>query len=320
MVRERLRTITDVRGVRVGHAQDAQNKSGVTAILFERAAPTVVDVRGGASCTYDTASLSPEATFGRRWAVFFSGGSVYGLDAARGVRARILETGGGHSVFHNPFPVVPISGATIFDLPSRFGPLPDYLPLGYDAARVASTDEVPAGRVGAGSGALVGKYLGRKRAMSGGEGSASVRWSSTTRLGALAVVNAVGAIRDPESARWVAGARDARRRVVSPGEATRAQRPALYRERGTTLVVVATDLALTRPQLQRLAIMAHTGLGRVVYPTHTATDGDVVFVTSTAPRAPKGPVDIPLLDRLGQATAELVTHAVLRAVDPTQNG
>ncbi|MGA8302453.1 MAG: P1 family peptidase, partial [Thermoplasmata archaeon] len=157
----RTATLTLVPGVRVGQAEAPGGSSGVTVTLFDAPAPTVIDVRGGASATYDTASLSLDATFGRRWAIFFAGGSLYGLDAARGVRTRILETGGGHRAFQNPIPVVPISGAALFDLPQDMEELPDYLPLGYEAARRASRDAVAVGRFGAGAGATVGKYRGR---------------------------------------------------------------------------------------------------------------------------------------------------------------
>ena len=49
----------------------------------------------------------------------------------------------------------------------------------------------------------------------------------------------------------------------------------------TTLVVVATDAALTKAQAKRLAVMAQTGLARAIYPVHTPLDGDVVFAAAT---------------------------------------
>jgi D-aminopeptidase len=109
-VPSRAGDLASVRGVRVGHASDESGSTGVTAVVFDRAAPAVVDVRGGASGTYDTASLSLEATFGRRWALFVAGGSLYGLDAARGIRTRLLEEGKGTRAFGNRRPLVPLSG------------------------------------------------------------------------------------------------------------------------------------------------------------------------------------------------------------------
>lgn len=304
--------VTRVRGLRVGHASDPERRSGVTVLLFDDGAPTVVEARGGAPGVFDTASLALDATFGRRWAIFFSGGSLFGLDAARGIRARILETGGGTTAFGNPFRIVPISGAVLFDLPRRLGPLPDYLPLGYEAARTASRRGVAWGRVGAGTGASVGKYLGRGRAQPGGVGSASSELPGGGRIGAVVVLNSVGAIRDPDRPGYVAGARDRRGRVVAPvpGRFGPGRTP-----HGTSLVAVVTDLAVERATLQRVAVSAHDGLARLVVPAHTATDGDVVFAVSTASGAPaRSARPGALADALGGAASELVVRAGLRAV------
>lgn len=312
-------TLTRVRRLRVGHAHDAARSSGVTALLFDVAAPTVVDVRGGASCTYDTASLALEATFGRRWAVFFAGGSVYGLDAARGIRMVLAEEGAGHSAFSNPNAVIPISGATLFDLPSHPAALPDYLPIGMAAARDASRRPVADGRVGAATGALLGKYLGRERATPGTLSSAATSTELGGSIGALVVLNSVGAVRDPETGQWLAGARGADGRIIPPSDRLRgrARRPAP--PRGTTLVAVVTDVPVDRPTLQRIAIYAHAGLSRVIEPAHTATDGDVVFASCTreATGPSPGPRDGRVGDLLGHSAARLVVEAARSAIAAT---
>ncbi len=304
--------LSRVGGLAVGHAEDPEASSGVTAVLFDAAVPTVVEVRGGASATYDTASLSLDSTFGRRWALFFAGGSLYGLDAARGVRLRVLERGGGHRAFRNPNLVAPVSGAALFDLPRTKGPIPDYLPLGYEAARRASREEVPVGRVGAGAGATVGKYLGRDRAMRGGIGTAATRVGRRGSLGVLLVVNSIGGVRDPSTGRWVAGARDDRGRIAPPGVAP----PVADPSSGTTLGLVVTDLEVDRPSLARVVAMAHAGLASTVTPFHSATDGDVLFGASTGTAGPA-----PSLgraggeaDRLGFLAAQLAVRASLGAV------
>ena len=301
-----------IRGLSVGHAETPEGTSGVTVVRFDESAPTVVDVRGGASATYDTASLSLDATFGGRWAIFFAGGSLYGLDAARGIRTRILETGGGHRAFHNPNVVVPISGAALFDLPGRPGPIPDYLPLGYEAARNARRGPVAIGRVGAGAGATVGKYLGRSRAMRGGIGTAAAPLRPRGSVGVLVAVNARGAIRDPATGSWVAGAR-ARDGSVSPPRTERRGRDATT---GTTLALVVTDLAVDRPALARIAAVAHAGLASAIVPFHSAMDGDVVFAATTRSAGPPPAEGRPgeTADRLGARAAELAVAAVLGAV------
>ncbi len=305
-------TMTGVSGVRIGHAEDPTGTTGVTAILFDRPAPTAVDVRGGASCTYDVASLDLEATFGRRWAVFFAGGSVYGLDAARGIRTFLLDRGSGHRAFRNPNPIVPISGACLFDLPPERSAIADYLPLGFEAARSATRGPVRLGRVGAGAGAAIGKYRGRKAADPGGVGSLSSRIPGVGTVGVLAVVNAVGGVRDPERGRWVAGPRDRSGAVIPPDE-SRFPTGGGPPPRGTTLVSIATDAPVDRRTLRRLAIAGQTGIARTVVPSHTATDGDVVFASSTTQGTAAGVERYPgaIGDRLGAVAAALVAGAIL---------
>ncbi len=303
-------------GVRVGHAESSDGRTGVTAVLFDPPAATVVDVRGGASATYDTASLALDATFGRRWALFLSGGSLFGLDAARGIRTRILETGGGQRPFSNPNLVVPISGAALFDLPPERAVVPDYLPLGYEAARRADSATVRTGRVGAGAGASVGKYLGRKHAMPGGIGAASAPLEPRGRIGVLVAVNAVGAVRDPSTGTWIAGARDGRGRVRPPSGPTLGA----ARARGTTLAIVVTDLAAPRPALARVAAIVHAGIGSAVSPYLTTTDGDLVFVATTEKIRPPARERRAgeLADAIGQVAAELAVAAVISAVRPAR--
>jgi L-aminopeptidase/D-esterase-like protein len=307
-----------VKGLRVGHATEAGDSTGVTVALFRPAAAMVADVRGGASCTYDIASLSVEATFGRRWAVFFAGGSVYGLDAARGIRTGLLSAGIGTRPFRNPNRVVQIAGATLFDLPSAEGPVADYLPIGFEAVRNAREDRVEVGPVGAGAGATVGKYLGREHAMRGGIGYASARMGKGGSTGALVALNSVGAVRDPGSGRWVAGARNRSGRIVPPIPLPRSTLVGENTSRGTNLILVVTDTPLSRGGLYRLAQQAHDGLARAVMPAHTATDGDVAFAATTeAGRRPERELyPGQTADRVGTLAADLVARAAVLAVRP----
>lgn len=302
-----------MRGLRVGQATDAGGATGVTVVLFDEGAPVVVDVRGGASGTYDTASLSLDATFGRRWAVFLSGGSLFGLDAARGIRTRLLEEGRGSRAFGSHRPIVPVSGSVIFDLPRGDRPLPDYAVLGYDAAAAATgRGQVAQGRVGAGAGATVAKYLGREAGVPGGLGSAARSLGSGHSVGIVVVVNAAGAVRDPEDGRWLAVARGPRGRPVPPTAMGR--RP--LHGRGTTVAIVATDLALERPALARVAGIVHAGLARAIVPYLTSVDGDCVFAASTGRPPPRGRETRPgeFADQVGREAAEAAVEAVLSAV------
>ncbi len=303
-----------MRGVLVGAVSDPDRSTGVTVLRFAGPARTTVDVRGGASATYDTASLALDATYGGRWGLFLAGGSVFGLDAGRGVRSAILSGGGGHRAFRHPRAIAPVSGACLFDLPFSDGELPDYAELGRRATEEA-TDRVASGRVGAGTGATVGKYRGRQYASPGGQGFAQGRVAGLGRVAVVVAVNSVGAVWDPHGARWVQGARRGGT-LLPPTAGRRPSRRSIPTPRGTNLLAVVTDAAADRPGLQRVATLAHGGLARCVVPSHTATDGDVAFVASTSvgePASARYPGEIG--DTLGRLAAELVIEAVLAAVD-----
>ncbi|MCI4363582.1 MAG: P1 family peptidase [Thermoplasmata archaeon] len=268
----------------MGHAAEPSVPSGVTALVFDRPARVVAAVHGPASGTYDIGSLEVTSTFGRRDALFFSGGSLFGLDAARGIRTRLLELGRGEPALGSGIPLPRISGAILFDLPSRRGSLPEYLALGYAAANAAAPGLGTSGRLGAGAGARVAKYLGREASRPGGVGVAGLRLPDGFALAVLLVFNSGGAIRDPESGAWLvaartrAGAQRAPHRL-RPSSLGAPASPA------TTLAAVLTDLPLDRRDLASLAGHVHDAVARTVVPTHTSFEGDVVFVASTSPRA-----------------------------------
>ncbi|HYA54939.1 MAG TPA: P1 family peptidase, partial [Thermoplasmata archaeon] len=132
-------------------------------------------------------------------------------------------------------------------------------------------------------------------------------------VGVLVVVNSLGAVRDPSTGRWVAGARDERRAIIPPGnEVTRGA----ITTTGTTLGLVATDVKVDRPTLARAVAMAHAGLASVVTPFHSATDGDVLFGAATGrsgtPPLERRPGET--ADQLGVLAAHLVARATIGAV------
>lgn len=306
-----------VRGLRMGHATDAERSTGVTAVVFEDGVPTVFDARGGTTTAFDTASLGLDATNGRRYSIFFAGGSLFGLDAARGVREALISEGIGRRAFGTPHPIVPVSGAVIFDLPSEARPLPDYAELGRSAAEAAGRRAPLEGRVGAGAGATVGKYLGRAAGMPGGLGSSGRRLDARHTVGVLVVVNAAGAVRDPATGRWVAAARGAGGKLVPPTALPRRR----LAGRGTTLALVATDLPLPRPALARVASIVHAGIARAVVPYATSVDGDGVFAVTTSREEPGQRESWPgaTADYVGRLAAEAAVDGVLAAVRPKRS-
>jgi len=303
--------ITDVPGVRVGHAGDERLGSGVTVVLFEEPAVASIDLRGGGPGTRETALLDPAQTVGGIDAITLSGGSAFGLDAASGTQAWLREQGRGFAVRSARVPIVP--GAILFDLlnggDKDWGRYPPYRELGYAATAGAGAD-FALGSVGAGLGATTVN-------LKGGAGSASAMIDGIT-VGAMAAVNAAGSVVIGDGpCFWAApfeqngefGGRGLPSPI--PPEAL-APRTKGSPQMSTTLVVLATDAALTKAQAKRLAVMAQTGIARAVYPVHTPLDGDVLFAASTGRRPLADPLFV--LARLGAIAANVTARAIARAV------
>jgi L-aminopeptidase/D-esterase-like protein len=264
--------ITDVAGVRVGHWTDRRAATGCTVILCEGSTQAAVDVRGGAPGTRETDVLQPANLVRRCDAIVFAGGSAFGLAAATGVMRWCAERDIGFATTAGHVPIV--SGAVIFDLAvGMAGAFPGE-EEGYRAAAAARSGSVRRGSVGAGTGATVAKLLGAERAMKGGLGTSSVAGPRGLLVGALAVVNAVGHVFDPERGELIAGPRDERGSFVDLPRSLRERRRQMEAlVENTTLVCVVTNATIEHGALQRLAYQAHDGLARTIMPAHTAGDG-----------------------------------------------
>ena len=81
---KRLNTITDVPGIKVGHASDFKALTGYTVILCEEGAVGAVDIRGTATGTREIDALSYLHLVKKIHAILLTGGSAFGLDAAGG--------------------------------------------------------------------------------------------------------------------------------------------------------------------------------------------------------------------------------------------
>jgi len=304
--------ITDVPGIKVGHAEDLRLGSGATAIIFDQPAAASIDVRGGGPGTRETALLDPAQTVEGIDAITLAGGSAFGLDAASGVQAWLKEQGRGFAVRTARVPIVP--AAILFDLLSGgdkdWGRYPPYRELGYAAAAAASPD-FPLGSVGAGTGATTVNCKG-------GIGSASAVTAEGHVVGALAAVNAVGSVTIGDGPWFWASPFERAGEFGGLGWPTSFSEQALKpvtkgsANQSTTLVVVATDAILSKTQAKRLAVMAQSGLSRAIYPVHTPLDGDVVFAASTA----RKPLTDPFigLAELGTIAANVVARAIARGV------
>jgi L-aminopeptidase/D-esterase-like protein len=247
------------------------------------------DVRGGGPGTRETDLLDPSRPIAEFHGLVLSGGSVFGLDAASGVVDWLSARGVGLERGPRRLPVVP--AAILFDLRNGgdkdWGDVSPYRRLGIEACD-AATEEFATGRVGAGFGAMAGD-------VPGGIGSASATVGDGT-VAALVAVNSFGVVTTPPDG----PAAVPMPKMALPGE-------------NTTLVVAATDFALTKAEALRVAMMAHDGLARTIRPIHTPFDGDTVFALSTG-RVPLGVEPSVALAEAGTLAADCVAAAVRRAV------
>jgi L-aminopeptidase/D-esterase-like protein len=291
-------SITDVPGIKVGHAQRQDDGwlTGVTVVLPPPGTVGGVDVRGGGPGTHETDALDPRTLVPTVDAVVLTGGSAFGLVSAHGAQRWCLEQGRGFPVSERPGEVVPIvPAAAIFDLGRGgvFGNHPDEQ-MGYDAAAAAgaSPDHAPVARgtVGAGTGAAIAAQR-----FKGGVGTAAVRIPGGAVVGALAVVNAAGT---PVGAQGGGGA-------PAPGGFA------------TTLAVVATDALLDSAEVSRTATAAHDGMARALDPVHTLADGDTVFALATGryELASDRPARVASLVALQAAAATAVRFAILDGIE-----
>lgn len=307
--------LTDIAGVRVGHADDAALASGVTAILFDQPAVTAMDVRGGGPGIREGALLDLANTVDRIDALALSGGSAFGLEAGGGVQAWLAAQGRGFAVRDALIPIVP--GAVVFDLLNggnkKWGRFAPYRDLGYAAAANAS-ETFALGSVGAGLGATTANFKA-------GIGSASAMLPNGVKVAALAVVNAVGTVNVGDGP-WFWAAPFEQNNEFGGRGLPQTFTPAMLAARlkgaedataveNTTLALVVTDAELSKPQAKRLAMIAQTGFARAIYPVHAPLDGDVVFAAATGVK----PID-PLigLTELGMVAANVIARAIARGV------
>ena len=296
--------ITDVPGIRVGHDTDLEAATGCTVLLCETPAVGGVDVRGGAPATRETDVLRPMHMVEEVHAVVLTGGSAFGLDAASGVVRYLDEQGQGFDTGVARVPIVP--AAAIFDLGLGSATIRPGAEAGYRACESARREGTPQGNVGAGTGATVGKMAGPAFMMKGGLGSASMQLNEEIVIGALVVVNAAGDVIDPRTQQIIAGARNPLGGYIFDNPAG-----------NTTIAVVATNAALSKDEVNKVAQMAHNGLALTLRPAHTMFDGDTVFALALGERAERqsDPDSAAIqTSTIGAAAANVLARAIVKAV------
>jgi L-aminopeptidase/D-esterase-like protein len=282
-----------IEDLAVGHWTDPVGLTGCTVVVPPPGNVAAVNVRDGGPGTRGTA---------------------FGLAAAQGVVAWCERRGLGYGRFGRPIPIVP--AAVLFDLAvgdweARPGPAE-----GEAACLAAVTAEGPLGNVGAGMGATVGKTAGPDFMTKGGLGWAVVEAGPVT-VGALAAVNAGGDVLEEDGslfagARVPGGARAAiRERLAEPGPDGEI-RPEPVPPGNTTLGLVATNAALTKGEVHRVAVQAHDGMARAIYPVHTSFDGDTVFAVAV----PRVQATMDLVAFLAEEALAAAIRAGVRAAGP----
>ena len=302
--------ITDVAGLRVGHAEDAALRSGCTVLLGEAPFTAAVSVMGGAPGTRETDLLAPDRLVQEVDAITLSGGSAFGLDAASGVADGLRAMGRGFAVGDQRVPIVP--GAIVFDLLNGGDKRWDRNPYGTlgRKALAAAEEEFALGTAGAGFGAATGTFKG-------GLGSASSILDSGVTVGALVVVNALGSVTMGDGPHfWAAPFElDAEFGGLGLGQGHDPRIEPLPMKRqgeATTIAIVATDAKLTQAEAQRMATAAQDGMARAILPSHTLLDGDLIFAAAIGQIEMQAPIRD--LYQIGHAAACVLSRAIARAV------
>lgn len=291
------------KGIKIGHADNSV--TGCTAIICEGGAVAGVDVRGGAPGTRETDLLRSDKAMEKINAVVLTGGSAYGLEASCGVMHYLREKGEGFAIGEKVVPIV--SSAVLYDLNSPDYSYPD-MAMGRLAAENAKSEGIEFGKVGAGTGATVGKIRGGEYASDGGIGAATV---GTEQLFVTAVVavNALGDVVDSRTGKIIAGAHDNAGGFLDTEGCVLSGNFARLMYGNTTIGCVMTNANLTKVQANKLASIAHNGLARTIRPVHTDHDGDTLFALSSG----DAQCEFTMLEIMAvEAVARAVVNAVSR--------
>lgn len=294
-----------MKGLLVGHFTDTKHATGVSVFLFEHSVPAACCIMGSSPATREIQILDVHTNTDSINGLALSGGSAFGLGVVDGVMQWQREQGKGKQMPKGVIvPIVP--GAAIYDLGMKSS-TPPSAAQAYQACRDAIPDNLVQGRIGAGTGASVGKLVAEASPMSGGLGVAQIKLDNGLEVIAYAVVNAVGDIRDDQD-NIVAGAKRADGSFVDSRQYLLAGNPEkITTQENTTLVAVFTNAAFSRVELKRIAHMALAGMANAISPVFTRYDGDLIFAVSLgAHQASELTV--------GTIAVEVVRQAIINAV------
>jgi len=301
--------VTDVGPIFIGQTEDSQAATGCTVLIAPQGMHAGLDVRGGGPASRETFLLNPLTAAQSIHAIVLAGGSAFGLGAANGVMQYLEEHDIGLDTGAARVPLVVQSD--IYDLSIGDASVRPDAAMGYACARLAmESPNYRDGCFGAGCGATVGKYAGIDYCMKSGIGGYAVQIDEL-KIGALVVLNALGDIYDWKNGRQIAGLLNERKDALRSTAELMRQSYEVRENKftgNTTLCVVFTNAGFSKPQLCKIAGMAHNGLARSINPVHTSADGDSIYAVSIGElRADQ--------DLIGTLSAEIISEAVIRAVE-----
>lgn len=300
--------IKDMKGFKLGNAQNFDAATGCTAIICEKGAFAGVDVRGGSPASRETELLRPVNTVQQIHAVMLSGGSAFGLEAGDGAMQFLDEKGIG---FDTGFGLVPIvCGASLFDLELVSNKIRPDKAMGYEACKNAFEGaEFKGGNHGAGTGATVGKFLGADCMMKSGLGVYAVQIGDV-QLAAVVAVNALGDVFSYDTKKTLAGLLTADKAAFADSIKVMYDQVGHARELwgggNTTIGCILTNARIDKCMCNKLASIAHNGYAQAIRPVHSTADGDTIFVMAT------GEVEVGV-DALGALAVEVMARAINRA-------
>lgn len=311
-------SITEMKDLRIGNAQDDASKTGVTVLLFDQGARVGVDISGGGPASRETPLASPFTADNPVNAIVLSGGSAYGLAAGDGVMRYLEERGIGYPTGFANVPLV--CQSCIYDLGMGSASIRPDAQMGYDACMQAedfqnTSSENFCGSIGAGCGASVGKICGMERSTKTGVGVYAVR-AGALEIAAVVVLNALGDIFDPKNGEQIAGLKkeagdglcstcDTLFRLFAPTDLFTGA--STLPNSNTTIGAVITNGKFSKSELGKLASMTRCAYARCINPVGTMADGDTIYAVSTG--------DVPTdINMAGTLAAKVMEEAILRAV------
>ena len=299
--------ILDVKGLKVGQAQNEEALTGCTVVICEEGATCGVDVRGAAPGTRETDLLDPVNTVQKVNAVVLSGGSAFGLESTCGVSQYLEEQNVGFD--SGPCKVPIVVGAVLFDLGGGDYKIRPDKKMGYEACLNASETTLKQGNYGAGCGATVGKIRGPEFLTKSGIGSYSIKLDNGIVVAALVAVNALGDVY--EDGKVIAGALDDSKTkfLNSYNLMKQGVTKGGFSIDNTTIGIIATNAKLDKAQCKKISQMAHDGYARSIFPIHTPHDGDTIFTMAT------GEIETGAdLTLIGSIAVEVMEKSIINAV------